>query len=220
MEPVGRLGHQRDAGQVGERVAISKGDCPPLAYPLGKHLELPAPDAGEHVRHPVVVAELGMLVRDAGVARLGRPEARLVHPVAPRGGEHSAAGGGDDLVAVEGKRRQCTERARGPSLVGRPQRFGRVLQHRHLAAAAGVEDRIHVGALAVEVDCDHRARPSSAPDAIGEGFGEERRAHHPGRRVAVDEDGRRAEITDRVHAGDEGEIGDEHLVARPDAEQP
>ena len=68
------------------------------------------------------------MVRDAGIPSLRRPEARLVYPVPASRDEHSAAGRGDDLVAVERERPDCSERASRASLVERPQRVHRQVE--------------------------------------------------------------------------------------------
>src|ERR1039457_3870616 len=106
MEAVRGLGRERDAGEVGEGIAVAKSDGAALLNAEVEDFELAAADAGEHVAHAVVVAELGVFVSEAGIAGLLRPESRLFDPGGVGGDEHSAAGGSDDLVAVERERRR------------------------------------------------------------------------------------------------------------------
>src|ERR1041385_5159285 len=62
-----------DAGDVGQRFAISFGDSLTLPNPLVEHLELPATNPREHIAHPIVVTELGVLVFDFRFFGLCRP---------------------------------------------------------------------------------------------------------------------------------------------------
>jgi hypothetical protein len=78
VQPVRRLRHEGDAREVGEGVAVREGHLAAPRDPLVEHLELPPPDAREHVGQAVVVAHVGVLVGDARVARLLRPEAGLL----------------------------------------------------------------------------------------------------------------------------------------------
>ena len=207
--------------QIGERVAIAERDGPPPGHPVVEHLQLPSPDAGQHVAHAVVVAHLGVVVGPAGIARLGGPEPRLLHPLAVVGDQHSAAGGGDDLVAVERERahRRDASRPAGPGRACRAPR-------RHPPAAAPRSAR-----RAPRSDpCPRSGRtggppPAALGSAAHAGPLRQRMLEHvgieiPARPLAVEEDRRGAQVGDRVDRGDEGERGRQDLVAGADAEQP
>src|SRR5438045_7873576 len=64
---------ERDARDIGQRFTISFGDSLTLANSLVEHLELTAPNTREHVAHPIVVTELGVLVFDLRFLGLRRP---------------------------------------------------------------------------------------------------------------------------------------------------
>ena len=78
VQPIRGLRHEGETGQVGEGVAVAEGHRAPLLHALVEDLELPAADAREDVGQPVVVADLGVLVGHARIARLLGPEAGLV----------------------------------------------------------------------------------------------------------------------------------------------
>ena len=80
VQAVGGLGHERDAGKVGESIAIAEGDGAALLDAEIEDFKLAAADPREHVAHAVVVAELGVFVGNAGIAGLLGPEARLFDP--------------------------------------------------------------------------------------------------------------------------------------------
>ncbi|OIQ75012.1 hypothetical protein GALL_433180 [mine drainage metagenome] len=133
--------------------------------------------------------------------------------------QHAAPRGGDDLVAVEGKHRKPAKASAGASAVARSQRFGGVFQHRHAGSVEQRHDRVHLGALTVEVD-DHGGLRCDVFSAQRiERCGQSLRRHVPTLRLGVDEYRRGAELPDRVGAGDEGEAGTQHHVARPHAQQ-
>ena len=111
------------------------------------------------------------------------------------------------------------ERARRPALVERPERLGRVLEDRDAEAPADLEDRIHVGALAVEMDDDDGLRQPFAL-AARRAPPRARGIEVPAAALAVEEYRARAEVDDRIDARHEGERRAEDLVARADAEQP
>ena len=111
-----------------------------------------------------------------------------------------AEGGGD------------AEAAGALSLVLRADGLGRVLDDGDAAAARHVFDGVVVADVAVEIDGDDRAR------ARRDGFLERARVHAPCRFVDVDEDRRGADVRDRRSGGDPRGIGNDHFVARSDAE--
>ena len=81
MKAVGRLRHERDARKIGEGIAVPKGNSPPLLNTKIKNFESAPANAGQHITHPVVVADLRVLIRDAWIARLRRPKTRLCDPM-------------------------------------------------------------------------------------------------------------------------------------------
>jgi hypothetical protein len=107
------------------------------------------------------------------------------------GHEHAPFTGRDSLGAVEGEGAEGAERAGPPAAPLRADRLGRVLDHRDAAAAADVEQGVHVAEVAVEVDGDDRLRPWAdrglrplridAP-GVGEHVDEHRRRAEIGRR--------------------------------------
>jgi hypothetical protein len=64
VQAVGRLRHERERRDVGERVAVPEGDLTTLLHPPIEHLELPAADPRQHVGEAVVVADLRVVVGD------------------------------------------------------------------------------------------------------------------------------------------------------------
>ena len=136
-------------------------------YPSVEHFKLASSDAGEHVAHAVVVAKFGVFVGDAGIAGLLRPEARLIHPSGVARNEHSAAGGGNDLVPVEREHPYVAEAFRRP--------VSRYVAPSASAASSSTgmsysrqSDRIGSmsGALPVEIDDDEGPRQLIAPGAV------------------------------------------------------
>jgi hypothetical protein len=91
VEAVGGLRHHGDPGEIGEGAPVSERDGATLTDALLQPPQLPPPYAGEDVAHAVVVAELGVLVGEPRIARLLRPETRLLGPIAPRRHQHAAA---------------------------------------------------------------------------------------------------------------------------------
>src|SRR5690625_4685298 len=103
MAAPGGLGREVAPGPVAEvlavvfEVAAAGGDA------ALQHLQLSASDTGQDVAHPVVVADLAVLVMRRIVPRLGGEFAGVVRQLLVIRDQHSAAGRGDDLVAVEGE---------------------------------------------------------------------------------------------------------------------
>ena len=151
MQAVRSLRHKNDTRQIGERVAVSEGYGPALLDAQIEDFELTPSDAREDVAHAVVVAEFRMLIRESGIACLLGPEACFFDPGSIAGHEHSAAGGCDDLVPVEGEYADVAKCSGGPISVCRAESFGGVFEHRHVIAAAECQDRVHIGALPIEV---------------------------------------------------------------------
>jgi len=180
---------------------------------------LPAADGGQHVAQPVVVADLRVLVVRRRIARLGRKLARMVDQPLVGRDQHAAARGGDDLVAVEREGAHQAEGARRPPFVRGAQRLGCILDHRHVVARTGRQDRVQVRALAVEVHGDDGLGQLAGPRPRGQRLLQQARIHVPRRPFAVNEGRPAAQIDDRVDAGREGEGRDQYLVARADAGQ-
>ena len=159
-----------------------------------------------------------MLIVDRWISRLGRPEAGFIDLGRIGRDQHSPARRRDDLVSVEGKDSDVTEGTDLPATVQRAHRFRSVLEDRHTMLPAGLEDRIQIGTLAVEMN-DHDdlwETPDSCPQA--ERLSEEHGVQIPALRGTVEQRHARAEIENRIDAGHEREGGREHLVAGTDAE--
>ena len=93
------------------------------------------------------------------------------------------------------------------------ERFGGVLHQRDAVIATQPDDRVVVGALAVDVDDDGGRRQTTAPAGSGQRLGQQRRVHVPARPLAVDEHRVGATVDDGVGAGREREARHQHVVA-------
>ncbi len=89
-----------------------------------------------------------------------------------------------------------------------------VLDHRQAVPGGDLEDRVHVGRLAVQVDGHDR------PGAWRDGRFDQSRIDVVRARVDVDPDGRRAGERNCARAGDERSRRRDHLVARADVHRP
>ena len=78
--PYAGLGHERDPGHAVEQLAVAVAEPAARRDALGERLELGAPEGGEEVAHPVVEADLGVLVVRRRLARLRRELARVLDP--------------------------------------------------------------------------------------------------------------------------------------------
>ena len=165
-----------------------------------------------------------MVVGEPGQPRLGREVAGAPGERLVVGHQHPAAAGGDELVAVEAEAADPPDRADlaagvAALAVGRAERLGRVLDHRHAVALGGVDHRLEVGRMAQQVhDLDRRGLPDPGPRPPVQLRRDQRRIEVVGLPLRVDEDGRRARVPHRVGRGDEGEAGDDDLVAGADVE--
>src|ERR1019366_7623890 len=92
MQAVGRLRHERDPRKVGEGIAIAERDGPALLDTKVEDFKLPPSDPCQHIAHAVVVAKLGVLVPEGGVAGLLGPVTRLRDPRRVARDQHSTAG--------------------------------------------------------------------------------------------------------------------------------
>src|SRR5205814_9247315 len=95
------LRHRVDAREVGKCFMVAEGYRAPLSHSLVEHPQLPAADAREDVAHSIIVSELAMLVSEAWVPRLLRPESGFIDPRSVPRDEHASARRRNDLVAVE-----------------------------------------------------------------------------------------------------------------------
>ena len=93
-------------------------------------------------------------------------------------------------------------------MVPRPVGLGGVLDDRDAAAAADLQERLHVGRLAVQVDRQDRPGP---PRDLALDLAQ---VHRVGDRIDVDEDRRGPDVADRPGGGDEGHRDRDDLVAR------
>ena len=99
-------------------------------------------------------------------------EARGASPPARRlsdGHQAAVAGGAEVLRGEEAEAAVVAHRARPPPLVLGADGLGGVLNHDQAATPGDVQDRVHLGALAVEVDGNDRlrARRNAALDLRG-----------------------------------------------------
>jgi len=150
--------HEREPGKVSERPAIPLVDLATAPHHLGESAESAAADGGEEFAEPVVESDLGVLEVRGGIASLGREVTSAGGPFATVRHEHAATTRRDHLVAVEGEHPDRTEGAGGAPGIGRAERLRRILDDRHAVALARYEDRLPVGALAEEIDANHRRR--------------------------------------------------------------
>ena len=71
------MGHEVHSRKVGKCIAIPERNGAALLDSQIEDLELSSANACKHIAHSVVVAELGVLIGEPGVAGLLRPKARL-----------------------------------------------------------------------------------------------------------------------------------------------
>ena len=143
--PLG-VGDGAQPGQLGDLLGVRGRDLAPTGDDLGQPAELDDADRGLQVGHPVVVADLEVLLRrrqDAGVPggrgdahRVLAQAARARGPLGVRRGEHAALAGGDDLARVERPRGDVRARTDGPAAVGRAGAARGVLDHDDAARVA------------------------------------------------------------------------------------
>ena len=109
----GGLGHEGQARQPTQSLAVEGVVGTPCIDPLVEDAELPPPHARQEVAQAVVVADVGVLVVRRRVARLGRQEARLLDPLFAVGDQRPAPAQVGSPSAPSG----------GPcgALVGKPQ---------------------------------------------------------------------------------------------------
>ena len=153
--PQGASGIKVMPGRSAQGALVVREVAPPRLNAVAEHLQLAASNSGQHVAHAVVVADFGVLVVGGRLAGLRGQLAGVGNEVPVVGDEHAAAGGGDDLIAVEGVNAGLPQRARRPLLVGGAQCLGCIFDQGDAKLLAGRQDGSDVGALAIEVDQHH-----------------------------------------------------------------
>ena len=122
--------------------------------------------------------------------------------------QHTAAGGGDDLVAVKGQPAKLAKSAAFLSVVCRPQSLGGVLNQRDMMLTADGSDLIQFGGIAVQVYRDHRLRRTVQLKRTAQ----RGRIHVPCLALRVDEHRLCAAIDNRIDRRGEGQALAEHRV--------
>ena len=203
-------GDGRDARHIAQTFIIPRSRPAPGVVRRGQMGELGEQEARLQIVQPVAVA-------DCLVHRLGLLPVVAQQPHRAVGGgvarDHGAAvaQGAEVLARVEAEGGRDAERAAGPPLVQRAVRLAGVFDDGQAAARGELEDRIHVGRLAVEM---HR---HDRPGARGDRGLDGGRVDVGRVRQAVDEDRRGAGVADRLGGSDEGVDRDDDLVAGADA---
>ncbi len=128
-------------------------------------------------------------------------------------GHHHAALaiGAQVLAGVEAEAGHVGDAARAPALVFGAVRLAGVLDDHQSMPAGDLQQRIHVGRLAVQADRNDRL------GLVGDRRLERRDVHREGLRIDVDEDCLGARVVDRRNRGHEGERDGDDLVAATDA---
>ena len=195
-----------ELGLHGERqtfqvFAVALKDNQLLLHAQRQHLHLPAPNARADVAHAVVVADFLVLVPRRVLARL-RGELQCVLRLIRRPAQqHTAAGGGNDLVAIEGQASELAEGAALLSVVCGTKRLGCVLDQGNVMLAADGGDLVQLGRVAVQVDNDHGfGRTIQFKGAAQSG-----RIHVPRLPLGVDEHRLRAAVGHGIGGGGEGQ---------------
>jgi hypothetical protein len=136
----------------------------------------------------------------------------LLGPLRVAQRDHAAFAGGDDLVGVEAEAADVAEPSDLASPVGRPVRFGAVLDHVQAMLPRDLEHRIHIDGVAVQVDHD---------DGLGarcDALPQQRRVEIEGFRIDIDRNGMGTLVHDGEKRRHVGQRRDQHLVARPHRE--
>ena len=139
-----------------EQLAVAVADPPPRGDLLGERLQLRAPERGEDVAHPVVEADLGVLVVGDGLPRLRRELPRVLDQVSARRDEHPAPLVVMILLPLNEKAASAPARLTA-RLDRSPERLGGVLDRALCRARTDLGERVVVAALAVEIHGDDGA---------------------------------------------------------------
>ena len=211
----GRFRRQRQAARPlrpGEALPVARRDRPPPLVPGLQIRELRHEDGRLDRLHPEIAAHARVVVA------LGLP----VHPQAPQKPRQTGIVRRDRarvprasqvLRRIEregGHRAECPRRA---LLVGRPDRLAGVFENGDAAASGDFQDRLHVRALAVEMDRLDRLR------AGRDGRFEPGRVEVERARLDVHEDGPRVQARDFTGRREEGKGARDHLVPGADTER-
>jgi hypothetical protein len=143
----------------------------------------------------------------------------LFNPLRAPGNQHAAAGGGDDLIAVKRVDPYIPECSGRSSLIRRTHRFGGVFDHGNAILAADGKHRVHIGALAIQVDHHQRFGQAVYRRALAQGAPQNLRVHIPCGAVAIHKDRHAALVRDGISRRDEGKRGTENFIARADSHQ-
>lgn len=170
--------------------------------------DLAADDAGDDVRHAVVVADFLMLVPRGRLAGLGAPFADLFRVLLAVREEHAARAARDDLVAVEADAVPAAKRTGLLAFVRGAEGLRRVLEDHGAVALTDGAELVDLARRAVEVrdddDLDLRIER--------EGFFEGHRVHVPRVGLRVDEDGLAVLVGDRVDRRVKRHVRAEHAM--------
>ena len=198
--------------QAGQQLGEARRDGPFAGQELVRALELREADGGADVRHAVVVADdVVPVFAGIGEALAAELEGQAVGRRVAHD-DHAAFAGGDRLIAEETEAGGVAERAHVPVADLGAEGFGAVFDDEQALAARQGAERGHVAGLAVEV---HGEDGLGAGRDAGLDVG---RVDLPGPEVRIGEDGRGADVADRVDRGDVGQARDDDFVARTDAE--
>ena len=177
---------------------------------LKKVNELPAADPRHDIAHPIVITDLLVLVPRVRLSGLRGPKPGLGDARLIVGQQHSAAGGRDDLVAVEGDGIVGTEISRLNSLVCGAQRLGDVLNQHCSTGVADAPDLLQLSGGPVQIGSHHHLGVGVELKCLFQCH----RVHVPCVPLRVDKDGDAAFIHHGVHRGSKGHVGAEHGIAR------
>src|SRR5664280_1119830 len=151
-DPPRRVGGHDHALQACEHLGVHRADLPAPGDHLRQPRQLRPAEPSQDVAHPVVEADLLVLVPGERLAGLGGPEPRLVHELLVIGDQHPATRCGHDLVAVEGVDARVAHRAGGAVAVRGTEGLGRVDEDGDVVLGGDGQDLVVVGRSAEEVD--------------------------------------------------------------------
>ena len=117
------------------------------------------------------------------------------------------------LVGVKTEGAEIAEAAAGPATVGLADSLGGVLDQLEAVARDQVQHRVYVHRQPVDM---HHHDGLGVRGDLGFDLGD---VHVPGQGVGVHQDGGSAGTDDLVDAGNDGEGGQNHLIARPDTQR-
>src|SRR5437762_4309941 len=203
------FGRGREAFDFLESFRQGPGVRPTLLHPAVELPQLYEADRRGDLGHAVVVAEESMLIlRHLPVV----PEqTRFVRDRVVVRDDHAALAGRHILGRVEREAGRVAEVARLLAVVFRAVGLGRVLDHREGLTPSGIEDRVHLRRLAVQMDRHDRGGLARDPNR------EPRGIHVVGISYHIDEDRLRPALEDRRRGREEGERWSEDLVPLTDA---